>query len=52
MMPSAMFVASHIKLRERGEQGFDTGPIDKRIDLLHSFDGPITFQRGKQRDIS
>jgi len=33
------------------EQGFDSGPIDNGIDLLHSFDGPVTFQRRKQRDV-
>ena len=33
------------------EQGFDSGPIHYGIDLLHSFDGPIAFQRRKQGDI-
>jgi len=33
------------------EQGFDSRPIHYGIDLLHSFDGPITFQRRKQGDI-
>jgi len=29
----------------------DSGPIHNGIDLLHPFDGPVTFQRGKERDI-
>jgi hypothetical protein len=29
----------------------DSGPIHDGVDLLHSFDGPVTFQRGKKRDI-
>lgn len=33
------------------EQGFDSGPIDNGIDLLHSFDGSVTFQRRKQGDV-
>jgi len=33
------------------KQGFDSGPIHNGIDLLHSFDGPVTFQRRKQRDV-
>ena len=33
------------------EQVFDSGPIHNGIDLLHSFDGPVTFQGRKQRDI-
>ncbi|MCX5823807.1 MAG: hypothetical protein NTY86_09955 [Deltaproteobacteria bacterium] len=33
------------------EEGFDSGPIHNGIDLLHSFDGPVAFQRRKQGDI-
>jgi hypothetical protein len=33
------------------DEVFNTGPIDDGVDLLHSFDGPVMFQRGKQRDI-
>ena len=33
------------------EECFDLGPIDNGVDLLHSFDGPVAFQRREQRDI-
>lgn len=33
------------------EQVFYAGPIQNGVDLLHSFDGPVTFQRRKH-DIS
>ena len=33
------------------EQIFDSGPIHNGVDLFHSFDGPVAFQRRKKRDI-
>ncbi len=33
------------------DEVFNPEPIDDGVDLLHSLDGPVMFQRGKQRDI-
>ena len=33
------------------KQGFDSGPVDDGIDLLHSFDGPVLFHVRKKRNI-
>jgi len=33
------------------EKVFDSGPINDRVDLCHSFDGPVFFQRRKEGDV-
>lgn len=33
------------------EQTFDAGPINYGVDLFHSFNGPVMFNRRKERNI-
>ena len=33
------------------KQAFNSGPVDNRVDLFHSFDGPVLFHRVKKGDI-